>query len=275
MATAVSVGLSLSVVLALRGDTNGVGGLITFGVVFGVVAANLFGAAYFLLRSFASLWDRSSYRLTAGKYPSVVFVRWVMTAMTMLDSRRSQRDIYRTWSDDALVALNAAASVLDHDLPSMHGRRASSIVEGIGQDLDLVARKTRAVGVAAVTGGPLSPSALHDELRRVIAPAIEGNWRALKSMNIVPLNEGKKSASTRHWIRSLLASILPIAVVAALSLLLDLPSSIIAYGWLVTSVWAVLSLVLLLDPRFGERLELLSGAPELLNRESWVRKDGQ
>ena len=100
-----------------------------------------------------------------------------------------------------------------------------------------------------------------------------GNWDDL------PVADPPASTPLSWWeraldlVRSLVIALLPAGIVAALDAIWKLPTEFRTYIVATPWIWAIISLLSALDPRFGEKLAAFKDLPSFLSVGSPASKD--
>jgi hypothetical protein len=118
---------------------------------------------------------------------------------------------------------------------------------------------------------------LQQEIRRVLDFAAAGNWDQLPTTDLPAITPLSRRARALNLIRFLAVASLPALVVSALDAFQGLPPQFSAYIVTGAWVWAILSLLAALDPRFGEKLSAFKDLPNFsaLGSKSKEGKDSK
>jgi hypothetical protein len=120
---------------------------------------------------------------------------------------------------------------------------------------------------------PDSPEYIQQELRHVLDLVSAGQWDDLPVADppaMTPLSWWKRAL---NLVRSLAIALLPVVIVSTLDANQRLPAQFSAYILAASWIWAMISLLSALDPRFGQKLSAFKDLPSFLTISSKSKED--
>jgi hypothetical protein len=197
---------------------------------------------------------------TIKAYPDIYVISQLLESL---------RQAYGDWRDirtrtRILENIEGAARTIERGLAHRFGTDNSGFDDSLSREMQRRAAGFRMLKKQIGLGGETEQEKLIWELENALSYVLHGQWGKLPAADLVDTPPERLETRVKRLVRQLLTAFLPLLLLAG-SRIVNIPiePAIASYAWTAAVVWALVAVMLLLDPASGSRLPIVKDATDL------------